>query len=1030
MTSANGIPRNQRFTTAPEHDADATFQHSAELAAHLFDVPVAIVALTRPEQHRVLATVGLEEGPDADQARAFCTYTARAGSLTVVENLGAVPQFAGHPLVSGPPELRSYAGAPLTDTNGVLFGALVVLGTTPSVPTGEDLRQLRRLAAIASNGLAMRPTTDQESEKDLRGRQPRYQTLVQRFPEGGVFVFDNELECTLAGGTELADVGPTLGKGEANRSGGRSFSENEAEHEAHFRAALEGEHRVYERAYQGERYRIDAAPVRDTDGRIVAGMAVSQNITDRCKDQEGLRQSKDRLHRAQRIAQLGYWELDLDTGSISWSAETRRIFGWDPDIEVTYEKFMEVVHPEDRESLKAAQTAVVKGEKERIDVEYRIRHPSGERRVVHEQGARRYAEDGSPVAVTGAVRDITERWTAEQALREREAQLRGLANSIPGVVIQFDMEPDGEIGFHFVGTHAEELLGLSADPEDFFGRMMEHLPAPHDERFLKAMNEAVDARASFRFEAPFVKPSGERIWLLGTATPRKRGDELLYNGVLLDITERKEAEQALRKSETRFRTLFEKHSAPMLLIEPESGYIVEANASAVDFYGYDAETLTSMRIQEINQLSPEEVEARRAAAETQSQSWFVFPHCLKSGDLRTVEVHSTPVKIQDQSLLFSIVHDITEQREAERKLEKSEQRYRTLAEHFPNGAVGVYDYNLRYTLAAGALLGEALPSSSELEGSRIPDIFPNETVADLKPLFRAAVEEGATGSTEITFDGRDWKVWATPLRDAEGEVFAGLSLAQDITERKRREQELRGAKEEAEEASRLKSAMLANMSHEIRTPLTAITGFSEVLKKNLHGEMATFADKVYSSSQRLMKTLDSVLQLSKLEAGTYSPKRERVQLRAVVKETVDMLRSTAEEDSVELAMRLPEAPVEGRWSEGALNRIVGNLLENAIKFTPSGGRVTVRVRTASDAACLEVEDTGVGISDEFMTDIFEAFRQESTGVDREYEGSGLGLSIVQRLVEALDGTIAVESEKGEGTCFTVRLPMTDEIGKE
>jgi signal transduction histidine kinase len=116
--------------------------------------------------------------------------------------------------------------------------------------------------------------------------------------------------------------------------------------------------------------------------------------------------------------------------------------------------------------------------------------------------------------------------------------------------------------------------------------------------------------------------------------------------------------------------------------------------------------------------------------------------------------------------------------------------------------------------------------------------------------------------------------------------------------------------------------------------------------------------------------------------------------------------------------------VTGEWDEGALKRIVTNLAENAIKFTPTGGAVEVRVRDDGADAVLEVADTGVGIDAEFLPDIFNAFEQEEGGIDREHEGSGLGLAITKRLTEALGGTIDVESEKGEGTCFTVRLPRT------
>lgn len=242
-------------------------------------------------------------------------------------------------------------------------------------------------------------------------------------------------------------------------------------------------------------------------------------------------------------------------------------------------------------------------------------------------------------------------------------------------------------------------------------------------------------------------------------------------------------------------------------------------------------------------------------------------------------------------------------------------------------------------------------------------------------------------------------------------------------------EELQEARIKAEEASQLKSAMLANMSHEVRTPLTSITGFAEILKEELENRLEKFAAQIYKSGQRLMRTLDSVLQLSRLEAGVYELEREVVSLNRLVEETAETLRPQAEEKALTLETDLLEAQVEGAWNEATLNRILGNLVENAIKFTPAGGHVEVRVREVDEEAILEVEDTGIGMDPEETEGLFEAFKQESEGFGREYEGAGLGLSIVSQLIEALGGEIEVETKKGEGTCFIVRLPRAGDAQK-
>lgn len=252
-------------------------------------------------------------------------------------------------------------------------------------------------------------------------------------------------------------------------------------------------------------------------------------------------------------------------------------------------------------------------------------------------------------------------------------------------------------------------------------------------------------------------------------------------------------------------------------------------------------------------------------------------------------------------------------------------------------------------------------------------------------------------------------------------VAAHFQARSEIRERKEIERELREAKQRAEEAAQLKSAMLANLSHEVRTPLTPIKGFAEVLEQKLSGEEKALAERIRSSGERLAETVNSVLQLSELEAGAADLDREQVDLRALVQKRVEQFTPEAEEKGVALVADL-NGPVEGYWNETALQRTADNLIQNAVKFTPEGGRVTVRTRARGEEAILEIEDTGIGIKESAQEQIFEPFRQESEGWDREFEGTGLGLPIVQRLAGALGGGVDVQSQKGEGSRFLVRLP--------
>lgn len=255
----------------------------------------------------------------------------------------------------------------------------------------------------------------------------------------------------------------------------------------------------------------------------------------------------------------------------------------------------------------------------------------------------------------------------------------------------------------------------------------------------------------------------------------------------------------------------------------------------------------------------------------------------------------------------------------------------------------------------------------------------------------------------------------------EGQAHRMSGIIMDITTRKQAERELKAAKGKAEKMSRLKSAFLANVSHEIRTPLTSIIGFAEVLVEEVSDAHRDSAEKIVQSGHRLKQTLDSVLDLSMIEAGEFSLNYRPFDLAGEVRQRAELLRPTAERKGLDLTIDVPASTVEVRLDPNCLDRILTNLLTNAIKFTEEGS-VGVRVRTQPSAVVLQVTDTGIGIGDEFQSELFEAFKQESGGLQREHQGTGLGLSITKELVDMMGGDIAVESQKGTGTTFTVRLP--------
>ncbi|MEM7671816.1 MAG: ATP-binding protein [Verrucomicrobiota bacterium] len=255
-----------------------------------------------------------------------------------------------------------------------------------------------------------------------------------------------------------------------------------------------------------------------------------------------------------------------------------------------------------------------------------------------------------------------------------------------------------------------------------------------------------------------------------------------------------------------------------------------------------------------------------------------------------------------------------------------------------------------------------------------------------------------------------------------------IGTLQDITNRKRSEHALQEAKEHAESMNRMKTSFLANMSHEMRTPLNAIIGFAELMAEdNLTPEHQDFLSMMIDSGQRLLSTINSVLDVSRIEGGHVEVELKQVNLQSEIEGLLALHHPQARKQGLylEYVHNAPKIPIH--TDRSGLGQILQSLVDNALKFTHQGG-VTLRSfqanRENKEYICISVKDTGIGMDEEFINNAFDSFKQESEGYQRAYEGSGLGLSLVRKWTHLLHGEIELKSLRGEGTEFLIYLPLT------
>jgi PAS domain S-box-containing protein len=380
-----------------------------------------------------------------------------------------------------------------------------------------------------------------------------------------------------------------------------------------------------------------------------------------------------------------------------------------------------------------------------------------------------------------------------------------------------------------------------------------------------------------------------------------------------------------------------------------------------------------------------------------------------------------------------VAEDMTERAEAERRLRMSEDR---LAFALESAQIGTWEYTfaderVRWSDEAQAIHGVLFDDRAEPARAQIVE----EDAALITQQFAEAVADAqAGGETDLLLEYRVLRGGEERWVRARGRIYLDGSVAgraagtvHDVTDERRYEQALIAAREaaldaqhRAEEAVRLKTSIINNMSHEIRTPLTAILGFADLLAASRSQPDPEIVDVIQRSARRLLDTLDSVLYYAQLRSGTvFQP--ERFDAVRAVSTAVAPFAASARAAGLALKVQLPPEPVWTTTDREALARTVSHLVSNAVKFTREG-RIDVRIGQSNGSAWVEVADTGVGMEPAFAGVAFEPFRQESEGLARRFEGSGLGLSIVRHLTDLMSARLDVTTEKGVGSTFRLWLP--------
>jgi len=829
--------------------------------------------------------------------------------------------------------------------------------------------------------------------------------------------------------------------------------------------ALKNHEGICQRA-DGQKIHVTATgfPIRDTAGRVAATVALLRDSTERDRAERRLRESEERFRTMADGTPSIMWVTDADGKAEFVNRACRQFFGIARE-EAQTGNWEQLIHPEDAPAYIAAFERAVR-EHQPFAAEARARRADGEWRLIGSRAEPRFSPTSEFLGHVGLSADITERKRTEQALYNSREFAQSTIDALSSHICVLDEAGEIIAVNQAWRNFAEANRGpgsVEAEMENYceganYLEVCDHAAgaeAAEASDFAKGIRAVLRGeRTQYSKEYPCSSPREHR-WFMSRVTrffvnalPRIAVEHI-------NITERKRAEQAQRESEERFRIMAD--SCPIgIWVTDAQGGTRFVNRTYGDFCGVPPGQLDPDEWK--SRIHPDDAPGFFEAFDRALNDRAPFMATERSrradGAWRWVESQGAPRFSPDGEFLGLVgtSKDITDRKQAEQALQQSEEKFRQLAE------------NIREVFwmmnAAGTETLYVGPAYESIWGRSCASLYANpmDWLEAIHPEDRERAQEvflrqlgGETIDSEyriLTADGQEkWiRDRAFPVRDENGQVIRIAGIAEEITERKRYEDELIRAREEADAANQAKSRFLANMSHEIRTPMNGVIGMNQLLlDTNLTSEQRHFVEVAQSSGQTLLALIDDILDLSKVESGKIALEKADFSLHHAVEDVVRLLSVQAGATGLRVEARIsPEIPGLLKGDARRLRQVLTNLCANAIKFTPRGA-VTVEavLESCSDATAtirFSVTDTGIGIDQKQIPKLFSPFFQADASTTRRYGGTGLGLAISRQLVEMMGGRIGVSSRKDQGSTFWFtaifehaaphpRSPVTHRLGE-
>ena len=776
----------------------------------------------------------------------------------------------------------------------------------------------------------------------------------------------------------------------------------------------------------GYRWALDLGRPRfAATGEYLGMVGVVIDIDERKQAEELLRTSEDRQRLALDAAELGTWNMELATRAVQTDARFQAIFGTTEEFP-DFSQLIAIIHPDDVAAVQEAMAAAI-----RLDaptsyaIEYRVVHPNGSLRWVLAKGRSSFDGAGPTrrvVSFDGTVADITDRKRSEDALRASEHRSWTILDSITDGF--FALDRDWRITY----MNAAGARFMDLTPGDLIGKSMwEEFPAMVGSEFERFYRRVAASRVSESLTAHY--PDLDR-WYEITAYPAPDGLSVYFR----DVTDRRQVEQERQQ----FAALVDA-SSDFIGVAGLDQRGVYVNRAGQELVGLEPGQVASISILDFFPESERDciiglITGSEDRDHVVVDTWFQH---LKTAQL--IPVSWSFLRLRDASGNVSgyatVTRDLTERTKAENLLRASEEKRRLALDAAELGMWHVDPVTRATTTDARyrAIFGTTEEWTDYLQAVAV--IHPDDQPAVLEAVAAATrMEDPAPYAIEyrvIHPDGSLRWILANGRASFEGvggarRVASFDGTVADITDRKRGEEERERLVARLQEQDQRKDEFLATLAHELRNPLAPIRNALQIMRLAPGDADATERIRLMMERQvgQMVHLIDDLLDMSRISRGMIDLRKQRIELASVIAQAIEASRPSIDQAGHELLIDVPPGPIYVDADLTRLTQVFSNLLNNAAKFTERGGRLRVAVQLVGLDAVVSITDNGIGISTHMLPQVFEMFTQVEGNLERSQGGLGIGLSIVQRLVQMHGGSVEARSGgPGSGSEFLVRLPV-------